>query len=381
MTLHPPPTRPAPAPRADGQVTPSSIDPRPPVCGLRIHSREPIGVEWLARTAVPLWERLRGGGRHLVALRRGWLGGPHAEAVVVGGAAEIDVAALRRQVHVPAPTGPEMTGAQYLDTARERGRLENVAPPYLPFRAHGEVRLVRRDPGTTSAQDLKAVVEAVLSPAAVAGISEADGRPDRIPTLLVGVLAQVAATHALGAGYGTFSLRSHAEAVLASQPPGRDLRPRFDRLRAEQGGQIRDVVGDVLGHRSRGSVAQWGERLAYAGGVLDTTVRSGGLTDADIDAHAHRATDQGRPGPDATTAAGGDHPDTDFHRRVYGSGRTEEAGPWFAGYRLLVNAVYSMLPLLDVTPIHRIYACLAVAEAVDELLGQSWTERLEEVDR
>ena len=55
---------------------------------------------------------------------------------------------------------------------------------------------------------------------------------------------------------------------------------------------------------------------------------------------------------------------------------TDLAGEWFTGYRFLVNRVYSQLPLLGVSPLHRAFACFAVSEAVDELLGESWPERL-----
>jgi hypothetical protein len=53
-----------------------------------------------------------------------------------------------------------------------------------------------------------------------------------------------------------------------------------------------------------------------------------------------------------------------------------EPSPFFAPYRMLTNLFYQQLPLLTVSPLQRYYMCHAIAETVDELLGQTWDDRL-----
>src|SRR5581483_1876710 len=54
------------------------------VAGVRLHTRAPVTVPWLARTVVPPASRLRDEGFAIVYLRRGWLHGPHVDIVARG---------------------------------------------------------------------------------------------------------------------------------------------------------------------------------------------------------------------------------------------------------------------------------------------------------
>lgn len=349
------------------------------VVGLRIHSHTSITPQWLASAAVPVWREAHDGGRRRVVLRRGWVGGPHVEIVASGpGAATAPWRSLARQADAgPAPDRP-LDSAAYLDTARERGRLENVPPPYLPLQAHGAVTLLTQDAqgDGSSFAELRTLVDAALAPAVVGLVAEAAQSPASTPARLVGLLTTVAQVHLLGAGYGTFSLRSHAEALLSWLAPSKDLRPAFQERYAAQREALVAEVGGVLGGAPSPTLHDWSRTLGYAAGVVDAHVRLGRLAADEVDSASSRVS--GQEGPPGAPEAGprGEHPDTDFHRVVYGSGVTDLAGEWFTGYRFLVNRVYSQLPLLGISPLQRAFACFAVSEAVDELLGESWTERL-----
>jgi hypothetical protein len=86
-------------------------------------------------------------------------------------------------------------------------------------------------------------------------------------------------------------------------------------------------------------------------------------------------TGMGPPGsPDVVPD--GDQPDTAFHRTLAGTGATGAPTQWFAAYRVLINLFYQQLPLLTVSPMQRYYMCYAVSELVDEVLGESWRDRL-----
>ncbi|MBR7742524.1 hypothetical protein KC207_04380 [Phycicoccus sp. BSK3Z-2] len=356
-------------------TTPTGTPAGPPeleVVGLRVHTHGEVTPAWVRDTVLPVWDEVRDGGRRLVRLRRGWLGGPHVDVVAVGPTPDRDVwAALARSLDAGPPPATPLDPEEYLDRARVRGRLERVDPPYLPLREHGTTLLLDRAAaeatGPTAA--LRGLADAVLAPALVGNLREVAERPDRLPATLLDVLTVVADAHVLGAGFGTFSLRSHAEALLASWSPRGDLRPELHARYEQQRGPIVERVAELLGGDGGGGVTAWRTAVAYTRGVLDESVRRGDLTNAAVDAAAD-------PDAAARPATTTDHPDTDFHRAVHGSGATDGAGEWFAAYRVLVNCVYGQLPLLGVSPLHRAWGCWAVAHAVDEVLGETWTDRL-----
>ena len=104
--------------------------------GVRLYTRGPVSHAWLARYAVPAWQRASEGGRRLAHLRRGWRYGPHVD-LVVDGASPAQLRDLAQGLDAgPAPAaGEAVTETDYLPMARELGRLEAVPPPYLPMRA------------------------------------------------------------------------------------------------------------------------------------------------------------------------------------------------------------------------------------------------------
>lgn len=357
--------------------TDSSAARRPAsACGLRIHTHGEVTPEWALQHAVPVWRTARAGGLHLVTLRRGWLGGPHVEVGGLDSDDGIDWRRLAQAVDAgPAPSRA-LDGGAYLRRARERGRLENVPPPYLPLRRHGEVVLVRSGRDDEPLGSVRAVLAATLAPAVVATLEDVVAEPGVRSARLTGVLTAVAASHPLGAGFGAFSLRSHVEAMLAWLAPRTDMRAEFARRLEPQRAAVTAEVRRTLDWAAPASVLQWSTAIAYARGVVDENVRAGRISDEVVDDLGRRA--EGQEGPPGAAAMGpvGEHPETDFHRSVYGSGATGLAGEWFAGYRVLVNAVYAQLPLLGVSALQRSFGCYAVAEAIDEVLGQSWTNRL-----
>lgn len=353
-------------------ATTTPVTPRREVVGLRVHTHGEVTPTWVRDCVLPVWEEARQGGRQLVRMRRGWVGGPHADVVALGPAAPAGTwAALARTVDAgPAPTTP-LDPAEYLDRARVRGRLEHVPPPYLPLRGHGATLLLDEAAATPTGPTgpLRSLADAVLAPAVARSVRTVADDADRLPATLVDVLTVIADAHVMGPGFGTFSLRSHAEALLAAWSPRGDLRPEFVARYAAQRPAVTARVETLLAGDGGGDVTAWRTALAYSRGVLDESVRRGELTNDLVDAASAPATT-------ARPSTGHDHPDTEFHRTVYGSGATDGAGEWFAAYRVLVNCVYGQLPLLGIAPLHRAWGCFAVAEAVDDVLGQTWTDRL-----
>lgn len=354
------------------------------LAGVRLYTRAPVTLAWLSTSVVPVTRNLRESTGTVVRLRRGWLHGPHVDLIgrtVLGQGPDWESVAQKLDAG-PLPAQRALDEETYLRQAREFGRLEAVPPPYLPVREHGEVEfldpddLVPRDPRLRTLRETE-TVQGALAPPLLDTIEELARVPSLAVTRLAEAFCALGDSYFLGLAYGAFSFRSHAEAFLAWAAPGKDMRPAFaDRL-AREAPLLRTVVEQRLAGDVGPVAAQWRTAFAYCTGVLDSAVREGRLTPAMLDA-INDAVDNSLMGPPTApdVVPQGKHPDTAFHRATAESGVIDDPTPWFAAYRLLINLFYKQLPLLTVSPIQRYYTCYALAETIDEVLGETWQERL-----
>jgi hypothetical protein len=352
------------------------------VAGVRLHTRSPVTVPWLARAVVPPARRLRDEGFAIVYLRRGWLHGPHVDIVARGarqdGPAWPRIAQSLNAGELDPATA--LTDEAYLAQAREFGRMEAVPPPYLPLREHGTVEFLGPDDLVSTEprlDQLREICFNVMAPPLMSTISDlADGRADAAVRLAEAFTA-LTDTHPLGPAHGVFSLRSHAEGFLAWTAPSADARPPFARRLAAEEARLRPVVEQRLAGQPSPAAAAWRTAFAYCAGALDNAVANGTLTLELLNSVTERAdrSTLGPPGAPNTVPAA-DVPRTAFHRAVDEAGVTTGLTEWFASYRLLVNLFYQQLPLLAVSPLQRYYMCYAIAELVDDVLGESWQDRL-----
>ncbi|MFF9349101.1 hypothetical protein [Streptomyces sp. NPDC014734] len=354
------------------------------VAGLRFFTRNPVTLPWLSRSVIPVARAAREHDGALVRLRRGWLHGPHIDLMARGGmgrAPDWDRLADGFDAGEPATTG-RLTEEKYLTQAREFGRLENVPPPYLPLRDHGVIEYLGsddvhvHDPLLRNLQEIEVVDSALCAPM-MDTIDTLAHRPEQATVRLAEAFTALADSYFLGLAHGTFSFRSHAEAFLAWAAPTKDARPAFEARRAKEAPQLRQVVEERLSGDVSALAGAWRTAFAYATGSLDSAVRDGRLTVQMLDSVLATAdiTHMGPPGAPGTVPLG-EQPDSDFHRTVLDSGVIDSPTPWYASYRLLINLFYPQLPLLTVSPIQRAYMCYALAETTDEVLGETWRERL-----
>ncbi|MDN5929464.1 MAG: hypothetical protein L0I24_00090 [Pseudonocardia sp.] len=357
----------------------------PGVVGVRLHTRAPITLPWLSAAVIPAVRELSLRGSAKVRVRRGWLGGPHVDILardVIGPPTDWPDLAERLDAG-PLDASTALSGEAYLAQAREFGRWEQVPPPYLPMREHGEIALLDENDARKRGHGLDhlseaAVVDSVLCRPVVDLIDELAVQPGRATVRLAEAFAALGDSYFLGLAYGAFSFRSHAEAFLGWVAPTRDVRPLFAARLERESAELRAVVEQRLSGDVGPAAASWRVAFAYCTGALDSAVGRGDLTVEML--HAMTAaldrSGTGPPGaPDAMPA--GDSPDTPFHRAVDESGVIAHPTPWFASYRMLINLFYEQLPLLTVSPMQRYYTCYAIAELVDDVLGESWQERLE----
>lgn len=354
--------------------------------GIRLFCRVPITPRWLARTVLPVSRRLREDRQAaLLHLRRGWLHGPHIDIVARGvpGRPAIDWSAVAAALDAGAAEGAEVMDEEtYLAQARELGRLEGVAPPYLPMREHGATEVLHASSVETwphPLQDLREMALDQLDRPLTSTVERLAREPREASVRVAEAFTALAAAHHYGAGNGVFSLRSHAEAFLSWASPRKDPRPAFARRLAADAPRLRPVVERALAGTPDDGTAAWAGAFSYSMGAFDATVAHGLLTLDDVDnlGSGFDLATMGPPGGDGRVSS----EPSDFHRTVEESGVIAAPPQWFASYRLLVNLFYQQLPLMGVPPMHRYYFCFAIAELVDEVLGSSWQERLEQAQR
>jgi hypothetical protein len=345
--------------------------------GVRLFTHSSITAPWLAGAVSPVVRGLHDAGVPLLRLRRGWLGGPHVDVLAARPPTEGWAAVTDALAPGPRPSDG-MTPQAYLDQARALGALENVPPPYLPFRDHGTTEVL--DAGDVALRNTRldalgdvAVVEAGLCVPVLDTVDAVVGDPSTATAVLAEAFAALGDTHYLGIGHSAFAFRSHLEAFLARCRPeqAHQLRERFAERRQQDGATVRRVVEDRLAGRVGPVAGAWRTAFAYGAGTLDRAAARGELDLEMLDRQVRDDAVAGRP-----SRYGNGYPETPFHRAVAASGSIDAPDPWFAAYRLLVNVFYRQLPLLGVAPLTRYYLCSAVAEAVDEVLGESWEQRL-----
>lgn len=363
----------AAAPDADGPAAPA-------VAGLRLYIRTAVTPQWLSRSIVPTARAMaRDHGASLVYLRRGWLHGPHVDLIARHGqgapppwsqiAASLDPG--------PVSAADILSEEAYLAQAREFGRLERVAPPYLPMRAHGEVDLLTPADVEVWPQPLDSLRELALGRIfrpLLRTIEEFAADRANATARVAEAFIAIADAHHSGAAFGAFSLRSHSEAFMAWASPRKDPRPAFAQRLERDAPLLRTLVEQALREEVGATAAGWRNAFAYCMGVFDSAVADGTLTLAKLETLAGEF-DPETMGPPGADGRAGAEPSA-FHEAVSSSGVIEDVPEWFASYRVLINLFYQQLPLLGVSPMHRYYLCYAIAQTIDEVLGTSWLDRL-----
>ncbi len=345
------------------------------VTGARVYLHSAVRRGYLASVVAAVAQDLRLQGAVQVHVVTGWRFGPHFDLRASGGGpgGPIDWAPVAQDLADGAsrfPAIPDAAGhKEYLRTAALLGRIESVPPPYLPLRPHGHIELLPADPSPVW-QGRLGILRAtglahLLAPLTDAARSEAEGA---LLARVAEAFLALAASHPHGVRFGTFSFRSHAEAFFHWAGPGADYRASFQRRMERDRAVLEELVGRVRDACPSDPARQW--QHAFHRALADFTDQ---VTDADLD----RAAPAVGPASRGVTGAAGA---SAFHRAVAASGVIDQPPAWFAGYRLLINLFYQLLPALDISPVRRFYLCHAIAETVDAVFGESWQDRLAAIE-
>jgi hypothetical protein len=355
------------------------------VTGLRLFTRTKVTPKWLCRAVVPAFRALQDDGTFILYVRRGWLHGPHVDLIAHDVAGQrFSWANISARLD-PGPLAPEeqaLSEQTYLDQAREFGRLERVPPPYLPLRPHATVESLAASDVALWSEPLDSMRKIALSRISRPLINTLERLADEPHAATIRVaeaFIAVANAHYLGAAFGVFSLRSHAEAFLAWASPRTDPRPAFGRRLVTDAPLLRPLVERILHDEPGPEAAGWQTAFGYCMGAFDGAVASGTLSLAAIESMGG-GFDPATMGPPRMVAQL-DPRRSAFHDSIDAAGITADPPEWFASYRLLINLFYQQLPLLGVSPMYRYYLCYAIAELIDEVLGESWQDRLNRLQR
>ena len=326
--------------------------------GARVYLRCPTRRDYIARVVAPLCGALaQEVGATRIHLSTGWHFGPHldlraeptAGRPLEWGAVAGSLAAGASQYQ------PEVacSDAEYLKVATALGRIEGVPPPYLPRQPHGHIELLapHNDRLATLQQIGRAhLLDPLLATAGASG--------DRVSLAQVAeAFLALADSHPYGVRFGTFSLRSHAEAFFHWTGRDADCRGAFAARLGKDHAVLEELVRRVQAGRLSDGAAAWAQAFHRCQADF-----AGQVTDDDLD----------RPVVGTPRPAGR----SPFHDAVDASGVLATTPAWFAGFRLTINLFYQLLPALDVSPAQRFYLCYALAETVDEVYQESWQSRL-----
>ncbi|MEV4434087.1 lantibiotic dehydratase C-terminal domain-containing protein [Streptomyces sp. NPDC049585] len=321
---------------------------------LRAYHYAPRKAGLLTRAVLPFLDDLRRAEGHEVAfVTRHWDGGSHLALHLGPGPVRADAAALlgERAAALGEP-GEAWSEAEYAARRREYEAVEERTARHASPFPHGTVRAdVQDDPAP-----LEAVRHAMLT-----GLTRVLADADESgPGLVLQLMLAAGSVFPGGLRFGSLSYRSHAEAYLAASPHEHPLRERFEQAYQQRAGALDQLVADALATPAAlpayGTFAQAYARLREPD--LDGPVRA--LLGAADETAA-------LPQPGRMSA---------FHATLQHSGFHSRPPEGFLPYRVLVNWLYELLPVLDVTTVHRYLYCYCTARAVDERLGEAWQDRL-----
>ncbi|MER5546328.1 hypothetical protein ABT072_28675 [Streptomyces sp. NPDC002589] len=327
---------------------------------LRVYHYAPRKTGLLARAVLPTLNELRREGGHQAAfVTRHWDGGSHLALHCGYGPLPADATGrVAERAAALGESGRTWSTEEYQSRRAEFERAEGrTARHPAPF-PHGTVRVEREsDPTPLDAvrhRLLTGLTDVLWNQVTLGG----DARLG--PGLVLQLMLAAGAVYPGGLRFGSLSYRSHAEAYLAASPDEPALRERFDgayRQRAEALGRL--VAGaladpaSLAGHRAF--------TQAYAR-----------LTEPDLDTPVSTLLDAA----DRTTPTPQDGQVSAFHTVLREGGFHRRPPVGFLPFRVLVNWLYDILPVLDVSAADRYLYCYCIARAVDERLGEAWQDRL-----
>ena len=330
---------------------------RPEPVGFRWYLHSSLPVSWLADEVMPAIRYLRHTERlPVVNVHRGWLHGTHLEVIAYSDDGRpVPWTQVLARMRPPAPEPGEESEGDH-----PHGTFEWIANSDLRSRPEAQASSALRERALTRMIDSMAVT---LEPGehVLIGVSAPVG-------MVAEIMLATADAHPLGIRYGTISFRADGEAFLNRSRVAADRRPEFEHRLAGDRPVLRSLVERMLDATDTPSAASWRRTACYCMGMFDGAALAG----ADVSRADVSRADVSRADVSRADVSRADVSRADVSRADVSRADVPPDDAGFSSYRLLLDLLYTQLPLLGVLPTRRYYLCWAIAEIVDEMAGVTW---------
>ncbi len=322
-------------------------------------------------------------GVHLAYAERHWKYGPHVRVIVQGDPEAVTAALEEGRARAEAylrdhPSQAGLDEVAYLTRSEKLGTLELEPAPYGPLRPDNSVVIAaapdrRALLGSEEAESFRAQYFAALTPAVLRTLQADTGSTAERLIRLARIFVLYASTYPFGVYAGHISYRSHLEEFLFRQGGGERLRAAF----AQKYAPIRDEVlraVDGVCEGGRDDLLRLWETEFRRMWPIGRQLADAGLLSPDPTQTMQRAAEGINAQAQARWAFGPDYQFSEFHQelRKFNISDTWYHVEMFSTYRTLMNFMYSLLPLMDVSPTERYFVNYMVSEAMQDLHGQDW---------
>jgi hypothetical protein len=324
---------------------------RPEPVGFRWYLRSSLPVSWVANEVMPAIRYLRHTERlPVVNLRRGWLHGTHLELIAYSGDGRpVPWTHVLARMRAPEEDPERDVTSAYPHGTSAYPHETSAYPHEMSAYPHGMFEWIASSdlspwPGQTQSLRERALTRMIDSMAVTLEPGEHVLLGVSAPVDMVAeILLATADAHPLGIVYGTISFRADGEAFLSRSQGVADMRPgsgrnagprpEFEQRLAADRPVLRSLVERMLDGNDTPSAASWRRTALYCMGMFDGAILAGSLTAETADEISSQ------PGVQREDIS----------------------------YRLLLDLLYTQLPLLGVPSQRRYYLCWAIGEIVDEV--------------
>jgi hypothetical protein len=372
-------------------------------------------TELLRDCLLPLAQEIaRSPAVEVCTVERQWRFGPHVRICVrasdaAAEAAVSDLALPRIRAWLAAhPSTEVLDETAYARLSEHLGTVELVPPPYLPLRPDNTCFIDEHRPredliGPPAAVDFYERTQArALEPVRRLLEAARDNDARRLEYVLR-VLVVLAATYPAGIFSGQLSYRSHIEEFLFDSDPDGTIRrllsARFAEKKAPVVERVKAVLAELVDlssittrripyelerlgqkvYRGRDPVLRaWSDLFEQAWTDALPLADGGALTETPGARHV-KVAEQVNGQAVAKWTVNDDRQWSPFHTQLRQLNGSDE---WvrlleFSSYRWLVNVVYTVLPLADITPRDRYHLQWLVIHAIEAIEGRTWQEHMD----
>lgn len=333
-------------------------------------------------------------------VERHWRFGPHLKICLKSSAPSIlervlvESAARVRDHLGQKPSTETLDEGDYLRLSESLGRRELVPPPYGPLYADNTCFTADHLPrveliGGPEAVDFYERYQMMALGPVLKFIESCSGANENSRlNYALALLVILAASYPRGGLFsGQLSLRSHLEEFLLENDASGKLRSgfaqRYERAKDRIISTVRALKEQTEGGRYTGDdplLKTWAG-LYEQGWPQALELARRRVIDEEPAARLRAAAGAFDPATAARWAFDDTREYSPFHQELRSFNWLEERVDVFefSAYRWLLNLQYILMPLLDISPIERLYLTYVITEASESVYGRTWQQHFAEV--